>query len=148
MSIRQRITDTEVRKKLKAFREKKKRRKLEDAFSDVFKDCKVDKDVELDYGIGDYSSDRPSVFDHDETHEDIIESYDANETIFNTDNSLTNLDGNRLRRIPDIAPPRGPIVDINEPPLDPFWTKVWFKYGLPTGLGVTASLLEIWRALS
>jgi len=137
MFIRQRLTDADVRKKLKAFREKKKRRELEDAFSDVFKDCKVDKDVELDYGIGDYSSDTPSVFDHDETDQDILS------------NSLTNLNGNRHRRIPlDVPPPRGPIVDISEPPLDPFWTKVWFKYGLPTGLGVTASLLEIWRALS
>ena len=144
MSIRQRITDTEVRKKLKAFREKKKRRKLEDAFSDVFKDCKVDKDVELDYGIGDYSSDRPSVFDHDETHEDIIESYDANETIFNTDNSLTNLNGNSNRRIPSFTSEE----ESDELPFVPFWTRAWFKYGVPTGLGVTASLLEIWRALS
>jgi len=145
MSIRQRITDADVRKKLKAFREKKKRRKLEDAFSDVFKDCKVDKDVELDYGIGDYSSDRPSVFDHDETHEDIIESYDANETIFNTNNSLTNLNGNSIRRIPHFIPQEDENVDQ---PFVPFWTRAWFKYGVPTGLGVTASLLEIWRALS
>ena len=58
-------------------------------------------------------------------------------------------DHNLRIKIPlDVSPPRGPIVDISEPPLDPFWTKVWFKYGLPTGLGVTASLLEIWRALS
>jgi len=145
MSIRQRITDVKVREKLKTFRQKRKHLELETMYSNIFKDCKaeVDEDMELDYGIGDCSSDRPSVFDHDEIHEDIIESYPANETIGNTNNSLTNLNGNSNRRIPSFTSEE----ENNESPFVPFWTRAWFKYGVPTGLGVTASLIEIWRSV-
>ncbi len=136
-SLKKKLEDPEIRKKLEEFRKQKEAKEKEDYYKDVFKN--VEKDIGQDFWDTDLEDIVPDV---------IAPTPDISRRI--REGRAAARARRRVRRTPNsILSHLGNRQDLQtSEEKEGFFEKNWVRYGVPAVLGVAASLSEIWRAFT
>ena len=159
-----RINDPEVKKRLAAYKERNRIKKLQEEYDELFKDSEPnigDKFWETDIDV------LPSLFDNSSiSYGDIrnrktnnrivnqmLERQGVNQSVVTSNINRRNRALNRVHTLDeaisrlDSSIAIGPQLRENRSePKDPFYMKIWFKVGIPSGITFIASFAELWRA--